>query len=181
MTSLFHDPQYCPALFEAQFLMGHRPANEHRDHDRRTILRYSWNVDQVRQALPVPLTALWGERMLTLEMQGLASFSVYCAPVYHDDDGVEHEIEGWQDQPRDDWGEVNVHPQGVLRLAEWYGRPYVRFHESPALVAHWRLVQAETAARLHVCHDEERFAREWPERWAAWQAYNQKFGDEHGG
>ena len=135
--------------------------------DRTTITGWSWDVDQVRQHLHVPLTTLWEERILELEMQGLASFSMDVAPVTWDAQGQEQEIPGWQDEPRDKWGSVSIHPQGVLRLAQLYGRPYVRLEESPALLAHWQLVQTESAARerrLRTRWDEAQWAREWPER-----------------
>ena len=145
--------------------MGHCVPAVHTAMDRTTITNWSWDADQVRQHLSVPLTALWDERILELEMQGLASFSVYAAPVTWDAQGQEHEIPGWQDDPREKWGSVDIHPAGVLRLAELYGRPYVKQAESPALLAHWRLVQAECAARerrLGMGWDETQWAREWP-------------------
>lgn len=117
-------------------------------------------------------------------MQGLASFSLHAAPVTHDEQGNEHEIAGWQDQPREDWGDVGIHPQGVLKLAELYGRPYVYLEESPAVLAHWQLVQAESEARLHTPIDEAQHAKEWPERavyWKAWLAeWEREWADKNG-
>ena len=121
-------------------------------------------MDQVRQALHVPLNALWEQRVLEVEMQGLATFTFAVAPVTYEADGTRHEIPGWQDQPRDQWGSVGIHPRGVLRLADLYGRPYVRMEESPALRKHWCLLQAESETRLHTPYDQEQWAREWPER-----------------
>ena len=138
--------------------------------DRTTITAWSWEVDVVRQQLHVPLNALWEERVFTLEMQELASFSFHAAPVTWDEQGNEHEIPGWQDEPRERWGSVDIFPRGVLRLAELYGRPYVRLEESPAVFTHWRLVQTESEARLHTPHDEAQWAREWPERALLWKA-----------
>jgi hypothetical protein len=121
-------------------------------------------VDQVREQLHVPLNALWEERIFELEMQGLATVSFAVAPVTTDAEGHVHEIAGWQDTPLEHWGSVDIHPRGVLRLADLYARPYVRLEESPALLAHWELVQRESAARLQLPHDPEQWAREWPER-----------------
>ena len=73
-------------------------------------------------------------------------------------------IAGWQDEPRDRWGSVDICAQGVLKLAALYGRPYVRLHESPAVLAHWQLVQAEAQARLQAPYDAAQWAREWPEQ-----------------
>ena len=102
------------------------------------------------------------------EFDGDDLFSGYGAPVAYDEDGQAHEIPGWQDhQPREQWGSVDIPPAGVLRLAQLYGRPYVRLEESPALLAHWQLVQTESAARerrLEMGWDEAQWAREWPER-----------------
>jgi hypothetical protein len=167
------DAALCQAAMEAQMLMGHTPAAAHMALDRRTVVLWSWDVDQVRQALHVPLTDLWEQRVFELEMQGLASFSFYAAPVTYDAEGHEHAIPGWQDRPRDELGSVSIHPQGVLKLAALYGRPYVKMEESPAVLAHWQLVQAESEARLHMPIDEAQHAKEWPERalyWKAWRA-----------
>ena len=159
------DDETWNAAFEAQFLMGHCVPSAHTALDRTTIIGWSWDVDQVRQQLSVPANALWDERVLELEAQELASFCMYCAPVTWDEQGNEEVIPGWQDEPRDKWGSVGIHPQGVLRLATLYGRPYVRLHESPAVLAHWRLVQAESNARLRrTTWDEAQWAKEWPER-----------------
>ena len=160
------DSETMQAAIEAQCLMGYRPANPHMAMDRTIIVAWSWDVDQVRQQLHVPCNALWDERILALEAQGLASFTLYSA-------AATHTSPGWRDDPREEWGTVNLHARGVLRLAELYGRPYVRLEESPALLAHWQLVQAESAARLRAGHDKAQWEREWPEqaaRWKAWQA-----------
>ena len=158
------DDQLWKAALEGQFLMGHCVPAPHLAMDRTTITGWSWDVDQVRQALHVPANRLWDERILELEMQGLASFSMAAAPVTHDEHGKEHDIPGWRDQPRERWGSVDIHLQGVLRLAELYERPYVHLEESRAVLAHWKLVQRESAARLHAPYDEAQWAREWPER-----------------
>ena len=161
------DDQTWTAAFEAQFLMGHCVPSAHLAHDRATITNWSWDADQVRQQLSVPLTALWDERVLELEMQGMASFSMHVAPVTWDEHGQEQEIPGWRDEPREKWGSVDILPQGVIRLAALYGRPYVKLEESRAVLAHWQLVQAECAAReqrLEMGWDEAQWAREWPER-----------------
>ena len=118
------DDQTWIAAFEAQFLMGHSVPAPHLALDRTTITGWSWDVDQVRQALHVPANALWDERIVELEMHGLASFSMYAAPVTWDEQGQEHVIPGWQDEPSEKWGSLDITPQGVLRLAELYGRPY---------------------------------------------------------
>jgi hypothetical protein len=52
----------------------------------------------------------------------------------------------------------------VLKLATLYGRPYVRLAESPAVHAHWDVVQRESAARAQEPYDPEQWEREWPER-----------------
>ena len=67
------DDQTWTAAFEAQFLMGHVVPSPHTAMDRRTITGWSWDVDQVRQALHVPANSLWDERVLELEANGLAS------------------------------------------------------------------------------------------------------------
>jgi hypothetical protein len=158
------DAVYTAAL-EAQFLMGHAPANAHVGLDRETIENWSWDVDQVRQALYVPLNAVWEERVLELEMQGLASWCCYAQPVTYDDQGTAHEIPSWQDTlPLGEWGSWSIHPAGVLKLATLYGRPYVRLAESPAVHAHWDVVQRESAARAQEPYDPEQWEREWPER-----------------
>jgi hypothetical protein len=158
------DHETMKTAIEAQFLMGHCVPSAHVAMDNTTITGYSWNVDQVRQQLHVPLNALWEQRVFALEVQGLASFSFYVAPLIHDEEGHEHEVPGWQDQAREQWGSVGIHPRGVLRLAELYGRPYVKLEESPALLEHWQLVQAESAARVHAPYDPAQWEREWPER-----------------
>lgn len=164
---------------EAQFLMGHVGASPHTSLDRTEIENYSWDVDQVRQGLHVPLTPLWDERVFDLEIQGLARFCFNVAPYYHDDDGVEQEIPGWRDEPRDNWGSVSILAVGVLRLATLYGRPIVRFGESQALVTHWLLVHEEIAARLKAPHDHEKWEREWPERALALKAWQAQFEAEY--
>jgi hypothetical protein len=152
------------AAMEAQFLMGHIVPNPHVAIDRRTIETWSWEEDSVRQALHVPLNTVWEQRVLELEVHGLASFAYGAPPVTHDAAGNAHEIPGWEDMPRDQWGSVSIHPAGVLTLATLYGRPYVRLEESPAVRAHWQMVQRECKARLQAPHDEETWAREYPER-----------------
>jgi len=151
------------AAIEAQFLMGHCPANPHMAEGRTTIIDWSWDVDLVRQQLHVPLTDLWEQRVLALEAQGLTHFCWDVAPLTYDDEGNEHEIPGWRDAPREAWGAVSISPRGVLTLAELYGRPYVRLQESPTVLAHWQLVQAESEARLSVPCDKAQWEREWPE------------------
>ena len=158
------------AVIEAQFLMGHCVPSAHLAMDRTTITDWSWNVDEVRQHVHVPLNALWDERVLTLEAHGLATFTFYAAPITHDEQGNAHEMPGWQDEPRERWGEVGITARGVLRLAELYGRPYVTLEESPALHKHWQLVHGESEARLHTPHDPAQWAREWPEQAALWKA-----------
>jgi hypothetical protein len=158
------------AAIEAQFCMGHVGASIHTSMDRTTVENYSWDVDQVRQALHVPLTPLWEERVFDCELQGLASFCFNVAPYFYDNDRVEHEIPGWRDEPRDNWGSLSIHPAGILRLATLYGRPYVRLHESHALIEHWKLVCDESEARTKAPLDEGKWQREWPERYAAWKA-----------
>jgi hypothetical protein len=142
------------AAIEAQMLMGHWVPAQHMALDRRTIVGWSWEVDTVRQQLHVPYTDGWDAHVFALEQQGLASFSFYAAP----------QTDAWQDEPRERWGSVGIHPEGVLKLAALYGRPYVRLEESPALLAHWQLVQAESDARLRTPIDEAQWAQEWPER-----------------
>lgn len=160
------------AAIEAQFLMGHAVPSPHTNQDRTAIVDFSWEEDQVRQALHVPLTDLWGQRVLELEMQGLATFCCHTQPVRYDDNWNEiGEIPGWRDMPRSEWGTVSIHPPGVLKLATLYSRPYVTFDQaSTVLLAHWTLVEAEAEARLHAPHDEARWAREWPERALLWKA-----------
>ena len=159
------------AAIEAQFLMGHCVPAGHMSMDRTTIVDWSWDVDIVRQQLHVPLNALWDERVLELEAQGLASFCLYSAPVTWDEQGNESVTPGWEDEPRENWGTVDISARGVLRLAELYGRPYVKLAESPALLAHWRLVLGESEARLHAPHNEAQWAREYPEKAAIWKAH----------
>ena len=176
-TSLTRGERAQLEAIEAQFLMGHWPASAHLSRDRKTIENWSWDVDHVRQQLHVPANALWDERVLSLEMQGLATFTWHAAPVTHDEDGNEHVMPGWEDDPREEWGSLSIHPHGVLRLAEQYGRSYVRCKESPALLAHWQLVQAESAARLHTPYNPVQWEREWPERailWKAWLAEHER-------
>jgi hypothetical protein len=156
---------------EAQFLMGHYPASVHHTGDLTTSIHaWSWHEDIVRQQLAVPRDAQWTERLLALEAQGLTSFSFYTTPGEYDEDGMFHEDPSWRDQPREDWGYTNIHAPGVLRLAERYGRPYVRCGESPALLAHWQLVHAEAQARGNAPYDPVRWAEEWPERAAVSRA-----------
>lgn len=154
------------AAVEAQMLMGHVPANRTICPDG-TVLDWSWDSDQVRQALYVPRDSLWQERVFVLEATGLAQFSVYCAPLEYDDDGQEiGEIPGWRDEPREKWGSLSITGEGVLRLATQYSRPYVKLAKSPAVLAHWTLVQEETAQRIRSMgpETEERLTEEWPER-----------------
>ncbi len=169
------------AAVEAQFLMGHRIVSPSLDYDGVTITEYGWWEDEVRQALFVPLDDTWGERVLELELQGLASFSMYCAPLYWDADGTRQEIPGWQDEPREKRGEVHIYARGVLKLAALYGRPYVRHEESEALWAHWALVWTEYQARIKAHGDpghEEKWAREYPERALYFQAQMRQMDDE---
>lgn len=158
------------AALEAQFLMGHWAPGVHVDVTRQRILNWSWDADIVRQQIHVPANAEWDERVLHLEAEGLATFSFYMAPIASDAQGNEYEYPGWQDEPRDRWGSVDIGARGVLKLAELYGRPYVRLHESPAVLAHWKLVQAETQARLMASHDPAQWEREWPEQALLWRA-----------
>ena len=137
-------------------------------------------MDEVRQQLHVPLDALWEQRVLELEMHGLASFSFYVPPITYDEDGNEYEIPGWQDEPREHWGSVNIHAPEVLKLADLYGRPYVRLEESRALFAHWQLVQAESEARLHAPHDIAQWEREWQEHAMVFRAKWAQAEDEEG-
>ena len=67
------------AAMEAQFVMGHTVPNPHVAMDRSTIVTWSWDEDQVRQALCVPLNTVWEQRVLELEVHGLASFGRWCA------------------------------------------------------------------------------------------------------
>src|SRR6266699_4964674 len=97
------DDQLVTAAIEAQFLMGHCVAAAHMAMDRTTVTDWSWDVDAVRQHLHVPLNALWEQRVFELEVQGLATFTFAVAPVTYDEDGNEHEIPGWQDEPREKW------------------------------------------------------------------------------
>ena len=108
----------------------------------------------------MPLNALWDERILELEAHGLARFTLYSA-------AATHATPGWRDELRETWGTVDIAARGVdiaargvLRLAELYGRPYVRLEESPALLAHWQVVWAESEARLHASRDEAQWERE---------------------
>ena len=142
------DDELMHAAIEAQWLMGPCVPCAQMALDRTTITDWSWEEEQVRQALDVPATdAVWDERVLALEAQGLASFSVYAAPLTRAADGTEHELPGWRDQPREDWGAVGIHPEGVLRLAALYGHPPGPVDAS-TLLAHWQGVQAASAARL---------------------------------
>jgi hypothetical protein len=162
---------HSPAAIEAQFLMGHCVPAFHVGDDQQTIVDCSWDVDQVRQQLHVPADALWDERVLALEVEGLAHFSFYTTPVTYDEHGQAHEIPGWRDQPREHWGSLSVYAAGVLRLSVYYGRPYVRYHQAPdVLFDHWRLVQEEATARLHAPHDMARWQREFPEDYVVFQA-----------
>jgi hypothetical protein len=158
------DDETLKAAIEAQFLMGHCVPLVHVAMDRTTVTAWSWDVDQVRQQLQVPLNTMWEQYIFELEIKGLATFTFGVAPVTYDEQGHQHEIPGWHDQPRENWGSVSLYPRGVLRLADLYGRPYVRVDESPALVAHWHVVQAESEARLQTPYDQEQWAREWPEQ-----------------
>lgn len=169
------------ATIEAQFLMGHRAPSGHVDAARQTILDWFWNVDQVRQQLHVPADAVWDLRVLQLEADGLAHFTFSVAPVTYDAQGTAHEIPGWRDDPREQWGSVSISPRGVLRLATLYGRPYVLATESPAVLAHWRLVQAEAAARSLAPYNPETQAREWPERALLWKAMEAAEGASNSG
>ena len=151
------------AAIEAQFLMGYWPPSPHMAMDRKAIVNWSWGVDQVRKHLHVPLNDLWEQRVLELEAQGLASFTLYSA-------AATRERPGWRDEPREKWGTVDISARGVLKLATLYGRPYVRLEESPALLAHWQLVQGASEARLHTPHDPVQWEREWPEQAILWKA-----------
>jgi len=164
------DTETMKAAVEAQFLMGHCVPSRHIGEEGTIITNWSWDEDQVRQALHVPLNALWEQRVLELEMNGLAVFSFDMAPVTWDAQGNEHESPDWRDQPREEWGSIGIFPAGVLRLAAWYKRPAIRWYESPTLIAHWKLVQHESEARLHAPLDEARWAREYPEKAIMWKA-----------
>jgi hypothetical protein len=137
-----------PATLEAQFLMGHCvPCKD------LYAACWSWDVDQVRQQLAIPWDTRWDEHVGDLEVQGLVTFCLYAEPPV-----------GWEDEPREHYGSLFIHAAGVLRLAAIYGRPYVRLHESSALLAHWCLVEAEAVARLRAPYEPGRWEREWPER-----------------
>jgi hypothetical protein len=147
------DYEILKTAIEAQMLMGHCVPSACMALDRTTILDWSWDVDQVRLQLYVPRNDLWGQRVLELEVQGLVSFTLYSAA------GCEAHP-GWEDEPRETWGTIDISARGVLRLAELYGRPYVKLEESPAVLAHWQRVQAEATTRLHAPLDEARWEQE---------------------
>jgi hypothetical protein len=164
-----------PTRLEAQFLLRHRVPSAHPDRHPNDpaarILAYAWEEDLVRRALAVPLDDRWQEHLLRLEGDQLALFCFHVAPVTWDAAGVEQEIPGWEDQPREEWGSLSAYAAGVLRLATHYGRPYVRYHQAPdVLFDHWRLVQEEATARLHAPHDMARWQREFPEDYVVFQA-----------
>ena len=149
---------------EAQFLMRFERGAAHASADRQSITNYSWDEDIVRQALHVRLDDTWLARVAALESLHLAGLCMFAAPVTHDEDGTEHVIEGWEDAPRGTWGDTYIFAEGVLRLAELYGRPYVRYTQLPAvLLDHWTLLEREAEAWRQQGWDEERFRREWPE------------------
>lgn len=152
------DHSLVKAAIEAQFLMGHRVPNMSVDAGGKHVTDWHWDVDLVRQQLYVPLNNLWDARILELERQGLTSFAYYTAPKDEAWDAA------FENEPRENLGSVDIYARGVLKLADLYGRPYVRYGESPALFAHWELVQTEMIARLKAPMDEEKFAREYPER-----------------
>jgi hypothetical protein len=148
--------------------------------DRVTVVRWDWHEDDVRQALHVPLDDVWQERVMQLELQDLASFTMYAAPTWTDEDGVEHGLLNWRDLPREELGSVTISPMGVLKLAALYGRPYVTFAQGPdVLIDHWELVQNESAARMTGPHDEARLAREWPEQTLLWKAQLEEQEKKH--
>ena len=163
---------------EAQFVMGHAVPGVSFDRTHTAVVGYSWDVDQVRQALSVPLDALWSTRILELEGQKLVSFCFHVAPVTYGEDGVEQVIPGWEDEPREKWGSFSVSPEGVLLLARLYNRPYVRYHESQALYQHWMLTQELCAARCRQAYDPETFTREYPEDAALWRWREAMLQDE---
>jgi len=170
---------------EAQFVMGHCAPSRHVGRDPSTVsdaeqttLAWAWDADEVRQALHVPANAVWDQRVLELEINGLAEFVLDMEPITWDAEGTETVIPGWRDEPRERWGYVDVYAPGVLRLAELYGRPYVRVTESPALLAHWRLVHAENHPKPRAILDEAQWAREWPEQAILWQAKLKALHDE---
>jgi hypothetical protein len=168
------------AAIEAQWLMGHCAPAAHVAMESRAITGYSWGVDEVRVQLAVPHTALWEQRIRALELHNLASFTCESAPVSRDAEGPEHACPGWADAPREPWGSVGIHPLGVLTLADLSLRPYVRLEDSPAVRAHWDLVQAESAARLHTPHDPAQWAREWPEQATLFTAWEAQYAHELG-
>jgi len=105
------DSETMKAAIEAQFLMGHCVPSPHMARDRTTIVNWSWDVDIVRQQLHVPLNAVWDERILALEVHGLAAFCMDAPPVTWDEDGNESLIPGWEDEPRERWGSVMQDPE----------------------------------------------------------------------
>jgi hypothetical protein len=172
-------PEGMRLAIEAQFVMRHEVGAYHTSLDRTTIENYSWTADQVRVALHVPLNDLWDARLFELECQGLAFFSMDAPPVYWDEEGTEHLIDGWEDQPREHFGSLGLYAAGVLRMADLYHRPYVTCHQSNAPVRHWELVREEIAARLQAPHDEEKWEREFPERALAMKAWQAQYDLDH--
>jgi hypothetical protein len=172
------------AALEAQWLMGHCDPQPHHDptgmymddheylhvHPDCPIIDWSWEADEVRQQLHVPLNALWHERVMALMAQALAEpFLRIGEPWTYDSEGNMVQIPQWEDTVAiEDWTQISIFARGVLTLATLYGRPYVRFEESPALLAHWQLVQAEAAAQRHRRnagdYSEAQYAEEYPEK-----------------
>ena len=84
-----------------------------------TVRNVLWEEALVRQRLNVPLDDLWDQRVLELEAHGLASFFYVAEPWEEDEDG--NPLPGWEDTTvREDCGNLDIYPRGVLRLAELY-------------------------------------------------------------
>lgn len=170
------------AAIEAQFLMGHCVPSPHLAVDKTTIVEWGWDVDQVRQHLHVPLNELWEQRLLELLAHGQATFTMYGMPYHEDAEGRAVDVPNWQDTlPFDDLSDLDIFASGVLRLADRYGKPYVRLGESRALLEHWKRVQREAEERAHMPYDEAKWAAEWPEAYARWQARLAEWERKHGG
>jgi hypothetical protein len=169
------DSERMKTVLEAQFVMGHYVPSGHTAMDRTTIVDWSWDESLVRQALNVALNEAWDAHVLNLEMNGLAVFGLYAPPIYHDENGNEVEVPGWRDEPRSNWGSVSIYAPGILKLATWYRRPFVQFHQAPAvLTAHWQLIQAETLERSRNFPrndaEQELWDQQWPEAARSWKA-----------
>jgi hypothetical protein len=159
------------AAIEAQFLMGHCAPHPQWDADGKHVTDWVWSEDTVRQALYAPLNNTWGQRVLELELHGLARFHADRPPVMRHTDGTPKAFPSWQDVPRDAYGWVLIGARGILKLAALYGRPYVRYGESPALSAHWELVLAEFETQ---CKDGATWEREYPEQARARDAWERQ-------